>query len=311
MTVKKAKVLVLMSGGLDSMLAARILSGLGADVVLICFESYFFSCAQAKKSAGELGMALRTVDISREQLDMVKKPKYGRGKAINPCIDCHLLMLETAKEIMEREGFDLVATGEVLEERPLSQNKRALDLIEKKAGLEGRLLRPLSARLLPETEAERIGLIDRSGLYSISGRSRKIQLELAGKFGFSHIPQPGGGCILTEKDYAEKLAELMEKNKDFDGSDAKLLRCGRVFWEGRTLFVIARKMAECLALKSLAKKGDYLVEPENFSGPSVLIRNFDYKKNKKTEMIISAGKEYILKYSKNIPSNPVFSVVRK
>ncbi|MFA6376440.1 MAG: tRNA 4-thiouridine(8) synthase ThiI [Candidatus Paceibacterota bacterium] len=309
---KKVRALVLMSGGLDSMLAGKILEFQGMKTTLICFKSYFFSEIAAQKSARALGMELRVEDISVPHLEIVKHPRYGYGGAVNPCIDCHLLMLKTAKAIMNSQGFDFVATGEVLGERPMSQNKLSLDIIEKESGLAGFLLRPLSALLLPPTIAETKGLIDRNQLYGISGRSRKVQMELAEKFNIKYVPQPGGGCILTEKEYGQRLGQLMTKCPNFDGSDAQLLRHCRPIWEEDMLFAVARDQDDCAALKKLAKTKDYIFEPKNFPGSTVLARNFGKAVQGATlhnsKIIEELGKKYLLQYSKKIPVDPEINI---
>ena len=294
-----------MSGGLDSMLAAKILARLDVDVTPVCFESYFFSSANARKATEAIGMALRVENISWPHLEIVKHPHYGYGGAINPCIDCHLMMLKTAKAIMDAEGYDFVATGEVLGERPMSQNKVSLDIVERESGLAGILLRPLSAKLLPETIAEKNGLVDRNELYDISGRSRKIQMELAHKFEISYIPQPGGGCVLTETEFGQRIKKLISVNPEIDGSDAQVLRHCRPIWEGNLLIAVARDAKNCAALKKLVKPGDVIFEPQNFAGPVVLARNFGTETKK--EDIESLGKKYLLQYSKKIPETPEIS----
>jgi hypothetical protein len=308
MKSKKINALVLFSGGLDSMLAAKILEAQGIVAVLICFESYFFSCAAARDSAAAIGMKLRVEDISRPHLEIVRNPAHGYGGAINPCIDCHLLMLKTAKAIMDKEGFDFVATGEVLGERPMSQNRQSLDTVERESGLSGILLRPLSAKLLPETLAEKNGLVDRGKLCDISGRSRKVQMDLAREFGITRVPQPGGGCILTETDYGQRLKKLISIKPDFDGSDAEVLQHCRPIWEGDVLFAVARNQADCAALKGPAKPGDFLFEPQNFPGPVVLARNFGAEAGQ--EEIEPLGKKYLLQYSKKPPRNPEISILK-
>jgi len=302
----KIRALVLMSGGLDSMLAAKILGGLGVQVTPICFESYFFSYKKAAKASQEIGLELRVEDFSKIHLEIVKHPRFGHGAAINPCIDCHLLMLKTAKGIMEREGYDFIATGEVLGERPMSQNRQSLDTIEREAGLTGYLLRPLSAKLLPATIAETEGKIDRERLYDISGRARTVQLKLAKEFGITDIPQPGGGCLLTETDYGQKLRALMAVKPDFDGLDAQLLRHCRPLWTDKILIAVARDYNECVALTGLAKAGDLLLEPVNFPGPVVVVRDFGGRASKGE--LISLGKKYLLQYSKKVPVNPEVSI---
>jgi len=304
--MKQARVIVLMSGGLDSMLAAKILEFQGIKVTLICFKSYFFSEIAAQKAVQALGMELRVEDISEKHLEIVKRPRYGHGGAINPCIDCHLLMLKTAKTIMDAQGFDFVATGEVLGERPMSQNRLSLDIIEKESGLAGFLLRPLSARLLPPTISETKGMVDRNQLYSISGRSRKTQMELVEKFNIKYVPQPGGGCILTENEYGQRLGQLMAKCPDFDGLDAQILRHCRPIWEGSRLFAVARNQNDCEALKMLLKARDYIFEPKNFPGSVVLVRNFGDSIGQ--EQVESLGRKYLMQYSKKIPNESEISV---
>lgn len=304
--INKVRALVLMSGGLDSILAAKILSMQGIEAVPLCFTSYFFSDDLAREAVRSIGMTLRSENISRPHLEIVKHPHYGYGSAINPCIDCHLLMLKTAKGIMESEDFDFIATGEVLGERPMSQNKQSLDVIEKESGLTGFLLRPLSAKLLPPIAAEMNGLVDRDKLYDISGRSRKPQLELARRFGLNYIPQPGGGCILTEVDYGKKIKDLLSRCPVFEGNDVQILRYGRSIWIGDLLIVIARNIDECELLRGLVKSGDVIFEPQNFAGPLVLARNFGV--GLELEEIVSLGKKYLLQYSKKIPLKPEISI---
>lgn len=293
--MKKRKALLLFSGGLDSILAAKILKDQGIEVVGLTFRSYFFDERQAKKYAKQLGISLKIVDISEEHFEIVKNPKYGYGKSINPCIDCRVLMLKKAKEIMEKEGFDFVATGEVLGERPMSQNKKALKIVEKESGLEEYLLRPLSAKLLKPTISEKLGLVDRSRLLAIKGRSRKKQIELAKKFGLKY-PQPSGGCILTDLNFGKKLKEVLEKRKNLDGNDIRLLRVGRHFWYKCFKIVVGRNKEENEILKKLARDGDVLVEIKNLKGPTTLVRKY-CKKGRKKEAIEKA-KELTRRYSK-------------
>jgi len=299
---RKTRALVLMSGGLDSILAVKLLEGQGIETVPVCFESYFFSAAEARRTAAAVNINLRVEDISHQHLEAVKHPNFGYGTAVNPCIDCHLLMLKTAKMIMEKEGFDFIATGEVLGERPMSQNRQSLEIIEKRSGLSGKLLRPLSAKLLPETTVEASGLVDREKLFAISGRSRKPQMEIARNLSIKYFPQPGGGCILTETDFGRRLREMMMRHPDFGGADASLLRYGRPVWEESLLFIVARDKVECAALRDMSKAGDVVFLPVNFPGPTVLARDFQNKIPH--DRIEKKGKELVLKYSKKVPENP-------
>ncbi len=285
------KALLLYSKGLDSILAKIILEKQGIKVDAINFGSCFFN--------GE-------IDITEEHLKIVKSPKYGRGVGMNPCRDCHLLMLKKAGEIMREKGYDFVATGEVVNQRPFSQSKEQLLFLEKKANLEGLILRPLSAKLLPETIPEKQGLVDRNELYDISGKNRSRQLELAKEFDIKEFPMPAGGCILTDKEYSKKLKKLLEINPDFDQNDAKILTKGRAFFEDTILFLITRDEKEGIEIKDFFKKGDIFLEPQNFPGPSVLIRSFT--EDKDFDKIIQKGKEYLIKYSKNIPEEVEISI---
>lgn len=290
---KRARVLALLSGGLDSILAVKILQTQGVEVTGLTFVSYFFGSKPAVQAAKKLKIELKIVDFSDDHLNIVKKPRYGHGKAVNPCIDCHLLMLKKAGELMGKNGYDFVATGEVLGERPMSQNKSALELIEKESGLKGYLLRPLSAKLLPPTVAEQNGLVDRQKLLGISGRSRKRQMELAKKWGIENYPTPAGGCLLTEVGFAGRFKKMMREWPDFDGADARLLRLGRQFWSGGNLIVVGRDKEENEKIKKLSQKGDVLIEPAEFPGPTVLIRG----KEKIPEKSLLEAKELLFKYS--------------
>lgn len=301
----RAKALLLMSGGLDSLLSARVLQNQGIQVTPICFKSFFFGCEQAKKASKQLGLKLKEIDFSKKHLAMLKSPKYGRGSAFNPCIDCHLLMLKEAKKIMVKDKYDFIATGEVLGERPMSQNPYSLELLEKQAKLTGYLLRPLSAKVMAETIPEKNKLIDREKLYGISGRSRKPQLQLVKEFGIKEFMSPGGGCILTEKIYSNNLKKLLSYKKKFVENDFKILRAGRIFWENDLLVIVARDRVEGEALKKMKLKQDIYLEPKNFSGPSVVIRAM--KKLPYNEAV-SVGKKYVLQFSKKVSDNPIFTL---
>lgn len=303
---KKYKCLVLMSGGLDSMLSAKILKEAGIEVTPLCFKSYFFGCGNAEKAAKQVGIKLRVIDFSKEHLKMLKNPKYGRGSAINPCIDCHLLMIKTAGKIMKKEKYDFVATGEVLGQRPMSQNAQSLSLIEKQSGLKGLIVRPLSVKVLPATIPEEKGMIDRNDFYGISGRGRHEQIALAKKFGIKDYPSPAGGCILTDKNYSLNLKKLFEVKPKADGNDCQILRQGRVFFNEKMIIVVARDEKECAELSKLRKKGDVVLEPHNFAGPTVLVRK--YKKSSQNEMI-DCGIGYVSDFSKNVPDDFILKLL--
>lgn len=282
MPKKKTKALVLLSGGLDSILAVKILLLQKIEVLGLCFKSYFFNEELAQKAAKKLKIPLKVIDFSKNHLKIVKNPKYNYGKSLNPCLDCHLLMLREARKIMKKEGFDFVATGEVLGSRPLSQNPNALKLLEKESLLRGYLLRPLSAKLLEPTISEIKGLVNREKLFAISGRQRKEQLFLVKKYQIDFFPQPAGGCILTDCQFGKRLKELFEKHPKSNGNDIELLKIGRHYWQNKTKIIVGRDQEENQKIKMFSKINDVLIEMEDYPGPVTLVRNYQKKKILKT-----------------------------
>jgi len=294
--MKRPKVLILFSGGLDSILAAKILMDQGMKVTGLSFKSYFFDSEHAQKAVQNLGMELKVVDISKEHLQIVKYPKYGYGSSMNPCLDCHILMLHKAKEIMVKGKFDFVATGEVLGERPMSQNKIALGIVEKESSLKGYLLRPLSAKKLEPTVPEKEQIVDRQKLLDISGRSRKRQLKLAKKWKISWYPTPAGGCLLTDSGFGKRLKTLFQKHPKCDEKDIELLKYGRHFWKNNIVMIVGRKYRENLKIKKLAKRKDVLIEMENYPGPTTLICNHS-KRIKIPKITLEKAKSLTQHYS--------------
>jgi len=266
------KALLLMSGGLDSMLAAKILASAGVDVTCLAFTSPFFDAGKAKAAARQLNLPLIVEDITEEFLIMFKSPRYGYGKGMNPCIDCHTLMLAIGGRKMESMGFDFIATGEVLGQRPMSQNKQSLNLVAKNSGYADHILRPLSARLLMPIKAEREGKIDRSRLLAISGRGRKEQMRLADIFGIDQYPPAAGGCLLTDPMFAKRLRELLSYTKNPDTRDYHLLKYGRHFRapDGGKI-IVGRNSRDNEELKKLADQDDMICTMAHFPGPVVLI----------------------------------------
>ena len=291
MLKRNVRALVLLSGGLDSILAVKLLLEQGIEVEAVNFRTNFCGPSKARPAAEQLGVPLREVDIREDFLAVLKNPKHGYGAGLNPCIDCHALMLKKAGEIMKKEGFDLVATGEVLGERPMSQHKKALEIVEKEAGLEGYLLRPLSAKLLAETVPEKEGLVDREKLLGISGRSRQPQMALAKKYGIGKYPSPAGGCALTQEGFAGRLKKIMDFKSDFSTHDLDLCRIGRHFFENGFWLVLGRNETENEILKNLAEKNDAVLELKDIPSPVALL------KDRPNEEIISRAKELILEFS--------------
>jgi len=232
-TMSKHKVIVMYSGGLDSTIAIHLLKSQGLDVTALHFRMPFnvgigTSPNEVMGYADALGVPLRVEEEGEEFVDMVRNPKFGYGKNANPCIDCRIHRLKSAAKIVEETGAVCLATGEVAGQRPMSQKIYTLMRIEKHAGLKGKLLRPLSAKLLPPTEAEEAGIIDREKLLDISGRSRAVQLAYAKQHGL-RSSSPGGGCLLTNVETAARFNELMARNPQFTLEEFKLLAYGRHF----------------------------------------------------------------------------------
>jgi tRNA-specific 2-thiouridylase len=268
----KVRALGLISGGLDSMLAVRVLLDQGIEVRGITFQTPFFGPEGAQKAADQLGIVLLVVDIGEAHLKMLKNPQYGYGSQMNPCIDCHALMLKTAGRIMDKEGFDLLATGEVLGQRPMSQRKDALRAVEKLSGYGGYILRPLSARLLPETIPEREGKVDRQRLLDIHGRSRRRQMALAAHYSIEEYASPGGGCILTKAGFADRLRDLLATQENVGLHEVELLKWGRHFrFSGGKRLVVGRVHGDNVKLQELARAEDLLLRVKEVPGPTGII----------------------------------------
>lgn len=272
MRKKKVKALSLLSGGLDSLLAVKVLQDQGIEVVGISFTTPFFSAENAKKGAAELGIKLIVENITNPHMKLVKDPPRGHGKYMNPCIDCHTLMINIAGKLMEKKGFDLIATGEVLGERPMSQNYSSLMGVANRSGYGEYLLRPLSAKLLPEIKPEKEGLVDRSRLMNIQGRSRKPQIKLAKKYGIKSYVQPAGGCLLTDPGFSKRLKDLFYHSKKFSVRDVELLKLGRHFRLNKeTKVIVGRNELENRQIEDLASSSDVLIISSSVPGPSSLV----------------------------------------
>ncbi len=276
------KAITLISGGLDSTIATKLMRDLGIELVALNTVSPFCLCNHrsskgclhgANSVAKQLGLKLISVDVSEEFLEIVKKPRHGYGSNMNPCIDCRILLFKRAKEAMEKEGASFVITGEVLGQRPMSQKLNTMKLIEKEAGLNGLVLRPLSAKVLEPTIAEKEGWIKRDKLLAISGRGRREQISLAGKFGINDYPCPSGGCLLTDPEFSKRLKDLM-KYGEFNLENIQLLKIGRHFRLNDTAkIVVGRNEKENKRLLNLARENDYLFMPtDELAGPTSLGR---------------------------------------
>jgi len=272
------KAIVLMSGGLDSILAARLMMELGVEIEIICVHYYieFAACGggegPATKAAKALGVPLKIFDVTAEYLEMFKKPKHGYGANINPCIDCKIFMLRKARAYMEEAGASFLVTGEVLGERPMSQRRDALNIIEKQAGVRGILLRPLTAKNLPPTLPEEEGAVDREKLLDIRGRGRTPQLQLAAKFGITEFPNPSGGCLLTDPGFTKRVRDLIAHN-DLNLVSLRLLKVGRhLRLSDKAKLVIGRDKKENGELQGLIVDGDVCLRLKERQGPFSILR---------------------------------------
>jgi tRNA-uridine 2-sulfurtransferase len=265
------RALALLSGGLDSILAAKVVQRAVCEVIGVKFDMPFY--IRSAKPLPDIGIEVRYADISAEFLVMMGNPRYGFGSNMNPCIDCKILMLSKAKALLEPWGAHFLVTGEVLGQRPMSQQRQSLDLIARRAGVEGLLLRPLSGKLLPATLAETQGWISRDKLLSFNGRSRKPQFALAEELGLTQYAQPAGGCLLTDPSFARRIKDLRERNA-LTLENARLLKTGRHFRvSAQAKLVVGRNEKESLALEAQALPGDWLFLPDaETAGPSALGR---------------------------------------
>jgi len=265
------KALALVSGGLDSILAACLIREQGIEVTAICFKSAFFSSKNAERMCAQVEIPLVVVDFTDEHLEMTKNPKYGYGKNMNPCIDCHAMMMCHAGRLLEEMNADFLISGEVVNQRPMSQNRRALDIVRKESGWGKKILRPLSAKRLDATEMELNGLVDRERLLDFNGRSRKPQMELAKKYNITEYPSPAGGCCLTEPQFANRLRNLYDSGKDeITSHEVELLKVGRHIDAGNGLKIVStRDSEEYSKLMTLLQGRDYVFNTAECTGSTI------------------------------------------
>lgn len=275
------RAVALLSGGLDSTLATHLIKGQGIEVIALNFKTPFCLCdrkaagrcgSHSGKVALDLGIEYKTINITDEFLKIIPHPRHGYGSQMNPCIDCRILKFKRAKEFMQGAGASFIITGEVVGQRPMSQHKQALRIIEKESGLEGLVLRPLSARLLPETIPEKNNWVNRDKLLNFSGRSRKPQIALAENLGIKDYPCPAGGCLLTDPGFAKRIKDLMA-HRELNLNEVELLKIGRhfrIFQEAK--LIVGRDERENERLLNLAQENDYLFRPQEIKGPVALGR---------------------------------------
>ena len=280
------KAISLFSGGLDSQLAVAVIQKQGITVEGVNFTSPFFGADErTQKAARHLGINLHLLPVGEEYITQVlRNPKYGYGKNMNPCIDCHAFMIRKAGDFMSEIGASFIITGEVLGQRPMSQNKSSLMTVEKLSGYRGYVVRPLSGKLLSPTIPEQEGWIKRDKLLDISGRGRTRQIQLAEELGIKEYPSPAGGCLLTEANYARRLRIIMDSKEIPGQTELELLKLGRHFILNEDiLLVVGRNQSENELIESLFNTNDILLKVTDRPGPTALIRPL---RNQLSESII-------------------------
>jgi tRNA U34 2-thiouridine synthase MnmA/TrmU len=275
-----AKAIALLSGGLDSTLAVLLLRRQDVEVTAVTFLMHFgcdmsdsASCTtDASSLAARYGFEVKMCHLAEKFTEIVKNPRFGHGKNMNPCMDCRILMLREAKELMEMAGADFVATGEVMGQRPMSQRQDTFPRIDREAGLEGLVLRPLSAKLMKPTRPELEGLVDREQLMGLSGRSRKPQIALAEEFGLTDYPAPAGGCLLTDPNFSYRLRDLLAHEPDPSLKELHLLKVGRHFRRpGGVKVVVGRNDRENTRIRELSGSADLLMHAVGVGSPLTIV----------------------------------------
>ena len=285
------------------MLAARVLKDQDIRIIGLSFVTPFFGSEKAERAAEMLDIELRVIDITQVHLEMIRSPKYGYGKGMNPCINCHALMFSEAGKVMEAEKADFLFSGEVLGERPMSQNRRSLKIVAEESGYKDLILRPLSAKLLKKTLPEREGKVDRERLLDIEGRSRKRQEKLAAYYGLTKYPQPAGGCLLTDPGYSRKLRDLMEHTSKFEVRDVQWLRVGRHFrLDTGEKVIVGRDQSENEKLLLMRGETDVVLDVENYPSPIAIIPH------EASEKAIEKAASICIRYS-DAPRNEKITVV--
>ncbi len=280
MEKKNRKAIILLSGGLDSRLAVKMMLDQGIGLEAVNFVTAFCTCtakssckSEARKAAEEYGIPLKVLNATREILAAIRDARHGFGRGINPCLDCRISMLRRARAYMQQSGADFVVTGEVWGERPMSQRPDAMRTIERESGLEDLIVRPLSAHLFEPSLPEREGWVDREQMMAIEGRSRKPQIQLAAELGVNDYPCPAGGCLLCDRNFAARLRLLLDEDPEPPLADIQSLKLGRLFISssGRKI-IIPRNEDETRRLEALAQPGDVLMSALSAMGPTAVIK---------------------------------------
>ncbi len=277
-----AKAVALLSGGLDSTLAVKMMIEQGIEVHALNFTSAFCTCnsggnhkggckSEAKRVADEFNIPVKLMVKGLDYVEVVRNAKHGYGKGMNPCVDCRIYLFKAAKEYMAEIGASFVITGEVIGQRPMSQRRDTFKTIDKESGLTGLVLRPLCARHLEPTVPETTGMVDREKLLAMAGRGRREQMDLARELDVNDYPCPSGGCLLTDKIFSKKVRDLLNGKKDVTLKDLVVLKSGRHFRFKGVKVVVGRDDAENLKLKNLVQPGETFLEPVDFPGPVAIV----------------------------------------
>ncbi|TFG25779.1 MAG: DUF814 domain-containing protein [Promethearchaeota archaeon] len=272
--------LTLISGGLDSLIASLLIKLQNIEVIGLNFRSPFCLCDKAYRNSEcglnlyqqKLGIKIFFLPKEDDYLKIINNPKYGYGKNMNPCIDCRIYILKKARKFAEEIDADFIITGEVLDQRPKSQNLKALKIVEEESGLIGKIVRPLSAKLLEPTIYEERGLIDRSKLLGIRGRSRKIQLDLARKYNLLNEYYACGGCLLTDVNFSRRMRDFLRYKKKPKMEDIPILKLGRHFRYKNSKIIVGRNEIENNILQASLKDTDIIMEAKETVGPITVIR---------------------------------------
>ena len=310
---EKRKVVALLSGGLDSQLAVKMMQSQGFEVSAVAIKTPFcdFDCGRGcgfeiRERADTLGVNLKTVYLGDEYIEMLKNPKHGFGSGMNPCIDCRSMMFKAAKKHMDEIGADFIISGEVLGQRPMSQHGPALKTIERESELEGYIVRPLSGALLPKTIPEENGLIKRENLGMVRGRTRRMQLQMAQEYGIENPPNAGGGCLLTDPAFAIRAKDLFSHMDHPSTNDIDLLKIGRHFrLDNTTKVIVGRNQDENNMIKALALPNDIVFYAKDHVGPNTLLRGDSVENHKQTVAAIT------LRYSDAPKETPGIVVAEK
>jgi tRNA U34 2-thiouridine synthase MnmA/TrmU len=316
--MKKIKALSLFSGGLDSILATRLVMDQGVEVDAIQFVTPFFNYdiledieAHRKRVLAGYGIHVIVEDISPGYLQLLHKPAHGFGKNFNPCIDCKIMMLSRAKKMLAERGASFLISGEVLGQRPMSQRRDTLNVIERDSGTKSILLRPLCAQLMNETEAEAKGWVDRTKLLNISGRSRSRQIALAKQYGIADIPAPAGGCILADPILSKRIAEVYARESilqtaEISVTDIRLLLVGRQFiLPGGGWLIVGRDEKDNIKLEKLVQADDAVLQMEEWAGPLAVLKKAGsrYSSREVLDRDLERAASLVVRYGKKLPEN--------